>query len=148
MSKSNYKIIEDMRDALMAVYRDVAPKCFSQRDAWEQTIKHPAPRYYVSPKQAYQRLLPLLDGDTSGLDAMKPERRRMYMSIFEKVMEASQRREFAGKSLWYIIPWVVSQPAPEFFIGAESIRKTFRYVKGNRFDGGKNWSSWTKKVKG
>ena len=128
-----------MRVALMDTYRKVAPDCWSQQEAWEKTVRHPAPRYYITPKQAYQRLLPMLSGDFSEVDSLKPDRRRMYYSLYNQVVEAAQRRDFHGKSLWHIIPWVVSQPAPEFFIGTESIEKTFRFVKRGRFDGGRNW---------
>ena len=57
MSKRNYSIIEEMRGALMDTYRKVAPDCWSQQEAWEKTVRHPAPRYYITAKQAYQRLL-------------------------------------------------------------------------------------------
>lgn len=139
MAKANYSIIEDMRSALMDAYREVAPDCWSQREAWERTVKHPAPRYYVTPKQAYQRILPMVSGDFSEIERMRPDRRRLYESLYKKVIEAAQRREFIGKSLWFIVPWVITQPAPEFFIGWECIRKTFRFIKKGRFEGGKNW---------
>lgn len=147
MSKRNYSIIEDMRVALMDTYRKVAPDCWSQQEAWEKTVRHPAPRYYITPKQAYQRLLPMLSGDKSEIDRLKPDRRRMYYSLYDKVIEMAQRREFYGKSLWHIIPWVITQPAPEFFIGTESLEKTFRFVKRGRFKGGRNWSDAFRLVK-
>lgn len=140
MSKRNYSIIEEMRVALMDTYRKVAPDCWSQQEAWEKTVRHPAPRYYITAKQAYQRLLPMLSGDFSEVDSLKPDRRRMYYSLYHQTLEIAQKREFHGKSLWYIIPWAITQPAPEFFIGTESIAKTFRFVKRGRFEGGKNWN--------
>lgn len=133
MSKGNYRIIEQMREDLLTTYRRVAPKVMTQMDAWRKTVNSPAPRYYVSPKQAYQKVAPMLKGDFKDYEQMTPIRRKMYKSIFDEVLRASQRREFIGKSLWFIIPWVVTQPAPEFFILPQTMKKMFSRKKHGRY---------------
>lgn len=129
MERGNYKQIEDMRSALMDAYRKVYRFCWTQQEAWEKAVRSEAPRYYVSAKSAYLVLLPMARGDRSHLEGMVPEKKRMYESLFERVMEAAQRPEFLGCSLRSIIPHVINEKAPEFFIGSESIRKTFRHMR-------------------
>lgn len=131
MGKMN-DINQQKREDLMAVYRQVYPKCWRQRDAYRRTVKHAAPRFYVTPKQAYQKILPMLDGDFSEIEVMAPLRRKMYMDLFDIVLATAERREFIGKSLWFIIPWVVTQPAPEFYVAEETFKKIFHEVKGWR----------------
>lgn len=137
MSKSNYSISRKLHEDLMKAYCDVCEKSlsqlWSQRDAYARAVLQPAPRYYVSPKQAHQVLAPMFKGDYSHVDKMKDARRRMYYSLYNRVIELSQKRAFIGKSLWQIIPYAVNGPAPEFFIGVESIRKMRRFIKKNRF---------------
>lgn len=132
MSKRVKELNLQMRADLMRTYREVAPKCWRQIDAYRRTVKHEAPRFYVSPKQAYQIILPMLDGDTRITDKMPIRKRKMYEELYERVLEAAQRREFIGKSLWFIIPWVVSQPAPEFYLSVEQMKKIFNEEKGWR----------------
>lgn len=117
MGKSKHNpLLAMMHEDLMEVYRKVAKYCTRQDEAWKRVVKHPAKRFYVGAKNACEKVGPLLDGDTSKLEKMDKNRQRLYLAIFEKVKEFSQRREFAGKSLWYIMPFVVNSPAPEFFI--------------------------------
>lgn len=125
MSKAN-DINRQLRRDILRVYREVAPHCWYQRDAWEKTVMHPAPRFYVTPKQAYQKVLPMLDGDFSEIDCMNPRRQRLYACLYQRVLEASEQVQFAGKSLWFMMPFIVSQPAPEFFLSTEQLRQIFR----------------------
>jgi hypothetical protein len=79
-------------------------------------VNEPAPRYYVSPKQASQNIALMVRGDFSRIEMMMPLRREMYYSLFKVVQELSEKREFIGKSLSYIMKFAVVQPAPKFFI--------------------------------
>ena len=56
MTKQNYDITRMQREDLAKAYRDVYPKCWSQQEVWDKIAKHPAPRYYVSAKEAYEKL--------------------------------------------------------------------------------------------
>lgn len=129
MTKINFELIERQRDDLMKAYRAIAPTCHSQQEAYEKVVKSPAPRYYVSPKQAYRKLEKMVVGDFSTVDNMKPNKRRMYYSLYDKLMEMSQKKEFLGKSLWFICQFLVSEPAPEFFIKPKNMMFIFNYCK-------------------
>lgn len=119
---------------VLTAYREVAPRCRTQSEAWEKTAKHPAPRYYITPRQAWNRLRLMARGDFSEVDCMKSTRKRMYYSLFERMKEMSQRREFIGCSLWFICQFLVSEPAPEFFIGGEAVKRIFVFSKKYNVD--------------
>lgn len=125
MTKLNYDITRMQREDLVRAYRDVYSKCWSQHEAWCKTARHPAPRYYVTAKEAYGKLRRMVVGDFSVVDALGPTRRRLYYSLFERLQELTQRKEYIGKSLWFLCPIVVSQPAPEFFIAPRTVKDIF-----------------------
>lgn len=119
---------------VLKAYRDVAPRCRTQKEAWEKTAKHPAPRYYITPRQAWSRLRLMVRGDFSEVDAMKPIRRSMYYSLFETLQRLTQKREYMGHSLFFICQFLVAEPAPEFFIGFEAVKRIFSFSKKYNVD--------------
>lgn len=124
MTKQNYDITRMQRDALLAAYCDVCAhyRPWSQQDAYAKTAKHPAPRYYVTAKEAYEKLRRMAVGDNSVVDALGDSKRRMYYSLFERLKELTQRREYVNKSLWFLCPILVSLPAPEFFMSPRTVK--------------------------
>lgn len=114
--KTNYNISKQFQEDIIKAYNKVAYVSWTQEEAYKKAVKQPATRYYVSPKQAAQVIAPMVRGDFSKVDAMKPNRRRLYYSLFERVVEMSERRQFIGKSLAYIMEFAVNTPAPEFFV--------------------------------
>ena len=63
-----------------------------------------------------------------------PLRREMYYSLFKVVQELSERREFIGKSLSYIMKFAVVQPAPKFFISPIRGSIIRGFIKNGVFD--------------
>lgn len=118
----------------MDAYIDVAHSCFSQQEAYEKTAKHPAPRYYVSPKQAFQVISPMVKGDFEKVELMQPNRRRMYYALFEEVQKLFEKREFEGKSLSYAMQFAVLRPAPEFFVGWKCVKRIRCWLKRGYYD--------------
>ena len=129
MTKKNYDLIVCQREDLMKVYRTVAPHCHLQKEAWEKVVSSPAPRYYVSARQAWDRLRRMVVGDFSVVDKMKPIKQRLYYSLFNKYIELSQKKQFAGKSLWFVCQFLVVEPAPEFFMQPKNLKFIFCYYK-------------------
>ena len=132
--KIDYDISKQFQDDLIKAYNAVAPKCWTQEEAYEKAVKQPAPRYYVSAKQAAQVIARMVKGDFERVDMMLPNRKRMYYSLFQKVIEMSEKRDFVGKSLTYIVNFAVSSPAPEFFVSVYSIRQVRQFLKRGYFD--------------
>lgn len=129
MSKVDYTITKQLQDDLIEAYKKVAGKAWDYMDAFRQVAAMEAPRYYVTPKQAYQVVVKMMKGDFYHVDHMARNKRRMYYSLFNKVVELSEQRAFIDKSLWYIIHYATSSPAPEFFISpqrAYAIRHSVR----------------------
>lgn len=129
MTKKDYDMTRQYREDLMQAYREVSEKCWSQEEAWRKTAQHPAQRYYVTAREAYDRLRRMVVGDTSVVDNMSEYRRRMYYSLYEKLQEMMQKKEVIGRSLWSICQTLVLQPAPEFFISPRTVRYIYTHYK-------------------
>lgn len=123
-----------MYDELMKVYCKVLREfdVRTQTEAFERTVRHAASRFYIDTRRAYQNIYPMLRGDYSRIEKMKPLRQEMYKALFDVVMRLSQKRQFWGKSPYYIVRFAVLEPAPRFYIGIEKMRKVFRERRGKR----------------
>lgn len=129
MTRRNFSLTCIMREDLLKAYREVYTSCRSQKEAYLKTVKHAAPRFYVTPKQAYDRLRLMVHGDFTEVDKLSLIRRKMYYDLFEKLNVTSQRTEYIGKSLWFICPFLVTQPADEFYLSVESFKDIFPTLK-------------------
>lgn len=125
---------ESMYDELMKVYCKVLREfdVRTQTEAFERTVRHPASRFFIDARRAYQNIYPMLKGDYSRLEKMKPLRQEMYKAMFGVVMSLSQKRQFSGKSPYYIVRFAILEPAPRFYIGVEKMRKIFRERRSRR----------------
>lgn len=132
--KCNYDISKQMQDDLIEAYKIAAKKAWTHKDACKLAAKMPAPRYYVSPKQAYQIIAEMIKGNFGKVDIMLRNRKRMYYSLYDTVLQLSEKRAFAGKSLWYIMPFAVTSPAPEFFISGSSVSRIRRWIRTGVID--------------
>lgn len=130
MCKNN-ECRKQMYDELMKVYCKVCREfeCRTQSEAFDRTVRQPASRFFVEPRRAYQNIYPMLRGDYSQLEKMKPLRQEMYKALYDVVIRLSQKRQFWGKSPYYIVRFAVMEPAPRFYIGIEKMRKVFRERK-------------------
>lgn len=129
MTRISHEVQVEMREALMRAYREVAPGCPTQYVAWIRTVRHCAPRYYVTWRVAYGILAPALRGDRSRLERLRPHRRRMYEELERVVLGMSQEPGYVGKSLCALCREAVRRPAPEFYVSWESFRRIFRNVR-------------------
>ena len=126
----------------MKAYREVCADCpqgTTQIQVYEMVVNKPAPRFYIDPRSALQVLSPIMRGDRSALEQMKPLRQQMYEDLFDVVMRLSQKKDYWCKSLYVILKDAVLQPAPRFYINtmrmgqiwkAENIK--LRIVRQNR----------------
>ena len=129
MVRRNFELTCKMREDLMKAYREVCAKCHSQHEAYVKTVRHPAARFYITPKQAYNILRMMVRGGFSVIENMPPTNKRMYMDLFGILQKQSQKKEFIGKSLWFCCQFLVTQPAPEFYMSEYSFRDTFSHVR-------------------
>ena len=132
--KNDYDISRQQQDDLVKAYNRVALNSWSQEEAYKKAVKEPAPRYYVSAKQAAQVIAPMVRGDFERVNMMLPNRRRMYYSLFQKVIELSEKRAFVGKPLSYVVKYAVISPAPEFFVCYNKVHEVRSFIKNGKLD--------------
>lgn len=129
MVKRNFELTCKIREDLMEAYREVYVHCHRQGEAYEKTVTHAAPRFYITPKQAYRVMRRMVRGDFSKVEKMCPLKQKMYLELFGKLQEMTQKKEYMGKSLWFICQFLVAQPASEFFISANTFKDIFPSMK-------------------
>lgn len=136
MSKNleTYSLIQEMREDMMACYREVAPNCLTQNGAWRRTLSHPAKRTYITPKQVLQVLKPYFRGEKQHVLAMHPARRRMYLHLASLVEKFANQPENMNKSFSELCRMAVLCPAPEFFREETTIRHIFADIKYKNYD--------------
>lgn len=110
---------------LMRVYREVCHtgEFSNNTECFEEVVRHPAPRFYIDPRFAHTVISPMLRGDRSKLEIMKPLTRQMYEDLFNVVVRLSQNRQYYGKKLNFILQFAVLEPAPRFYIGSTRMRQ-------------------------
>lgn len=131
MSKKKTDVMDAMYVALMKTYNEVVGTgyCETQQEAYEKTVHHPAPRYYVNARWACQVLSPLIGGDFTSLKKLSAIKQDMYISLLNEVVTLSSQRNFIGRSLYYVVQFAIQRPAPRFYISAETMRKVFHREK-------------------
>lgn len=110
-----------LQEAVIKAYCEVCDKCWTYKEAFAKVAKMPAPRYFVSEKQARMILSPMMKGDFDFVNLLPPTKRRMYYSLFKEVNRLSETWEYADKSLSCIVRRAIMQPAPEFFMKPSSL---------------------------
>lgn len=89
------------------------------RDAADYARKQPAPQFYISAREAMQHIGRINRGYS--LEHLNPLARKRILFIYDLYM--AYRREHPEDTPREAIEYVVEQPAPEFYIGAEMARK-------------------------
>ena len=109
----------------MRVFREVAGKyeCRHNQEAFERCINHPAPRFYIDPRRALQRISPMFYGDRSKIENLSPLRQEMYEDLFKTVQRLYQKNAYWGKSTYYVLQYAVLEPAPRFYISTSRMRQ-------------------------
>lgn len=120
---------QQMMIDLMQVYREVVvdvPIGTTQTEVYQMVVQHPAPRFYIDPRAAHVVISPMMRGNRTVLEKMKPLRQQMYRDLYDKVMEMSQRKGFWRKSLYFILKEAVLEPAPRFYIDSTRMGQIWR----------------------
>lgn len=115
---------EQMKDDLMKVFREIASQhvCRCQKEAYNQTVHHTAPRFYIDARRAHCVISSMRRGDYTQLDKLSPLKRQMYQDLFDTVQRLYQKSAYWGKSLYYVLQFAILEPAPRFYIGADMMR--------------------------
>lgn len=132
--KYDWDISKQRQEDLIDAYKRVAPHCWSQMQAYERTVKEPAPRYYITPRKAAEVVAKMAKGDFGFVNKMGIIKKRMYYSLFEVFMRLSETREFAGENISHIARFAVLEPAPEFFVSPSTMALIRSWMKKGRID--------------
>ena len=80
----------------------------------------PASRFFVSPRQAYRVIIRMMAGQP--ISNMRTSNQRMYREIHRRLQEElAQSTQNSQPSLKSLIAKIVSQPAPEMYVGVRQI---------------------------
>ena len=129
------EFLDDMHDDLMRNFREVLMESrtgMGMNEICEATVKRPAMRFYISPLQAFKVISNIRKGNLQCLDRMPEYRREMFHEINRLVDEYITRYEFATKPLIFVVTHVISNPAPRFYVSAESMRQLYYSRKRKR----------------
>jgi hypothetical protein len=124
--KTNHK--EEMKNDLMRVYREIVGQysCRTQTEAYELTVKHQAPRYYIDARWALQVISPMTRGDHSRLEKMSPLMQQMYYDLLDTVLRLKQTEKFWYSSLYELVRHAIQEPAPRFYIDTDRMGQIWR----------------------
>ena len=87
--KKDQQLYEQKVSEMLAVYRKVAPDCFSQKQALQRVVEHPASRFFIQGHTAYNKLRHLFNGYSEELPVEKECDKRMYEEIYRRVVDPS-----------------------------------------------------------
>lgn len=91
----------------------------SRKEVYRRVAQSRARRFWVIPSSAKRTLYRMMYGKP--ITNQSPERRRMYSEIIARVREYLHTNQRA--SLSQAVSWVVSQPAPEFYLSANTVKR-------------------------
>ena len=116
------------RQDLYSIYRKglVDGQFSSMRDAGLWICTQPAPHYYVSPEFASWLVGRIIAGQS--LDDLNPSTQRMARQLYRNYEEYLRYHPDNKRSRVEIMNELVDQPAPEFYMTPDAIRRALRGV--------------------
>lgn len=113
-------------EAIYACYKEglEAGAFNSWRDAGEWVSRHPAPSYFVSAKLASRLVGQILS--RTALMNLNDSSRELAWNLYHRYMSYVMAHPGCKLSRERILEEIVQEPAPQFFLSAESIRKIIK----------------------
>ena len=112
---------EDIYRAYLNLPGDGGPGSWRMADVCRRVVNMPSRRFWVSPRRAAEVVGRLLRGEGAGV--MRGERLRMFEEIASRTAAMMGGCGGGGMPLLYAVERVVLEPAPCFYLSAESARK-------------------------
>lgn len=88
-------------------------------EVMKKTVKTPTSRFWVDPDRA-RDVISRIEKDPAATDGMHPDRRRMYLALYDKYKTLRRRNPMASKI--ECISIAIYSGAPEFFLAPSTAR--------------------------
>ena len=111
------------------MYRQIAPFCVTQTQAYEEMAGQAAPRFYVNPRQAALRIARILKYGDEELQKMRPTTRALYADLMEVYESLRQDPRFENAPLLRVMSVAVRKPAKSFYLYKRGYSYALKYVK-------------------
>lgn len=85
----------------------------------KRIVKTPSSRFWVDPDRA-RDIMSRIEKDRDSISGMLPERRRMYLALYEKYEKI--RHQFPTDPKIRAVSMAIYSGAPEFFLAASTVR--------------------------
>ena len=112
---------ERIRD-LMRAHDEYIANCryIRMNELYQTIVNRPSRRFWVSDIRAALVIAKIAKGEKDILDGMWPTKKEMYLEIYRRVQEL--QKEFPNKKISELCARAVEQPAPKFYLAANSAK--------------------------
>lgn len=126
-----YTLRVEMISDLLDVYNEVAPDSLTPAIAYERVVKHPAKRFYITPKQVYQRVNNYIKGKTEVITSLKPIQQQQFYDLIKVMIRLQRQGCNRDKGLMHLCRLAVMEPAPRFYIKPTTFSTILsQYIQG------------------
>lgn len=122
---------EERDHSVIQVYKSLLRELgfsVSRRELYRRVAQHRTSRFWVVPASAKRTLYRMMYGPP--ILNQSPERKRMYSEILCRVRDYMQRNHSA--TLGAAINYVIQQPAPEFYLSVQTVKRIINYDAHHR----------------
>lgn len=127
--KYDFDLRWQFHNDLLKAYREVAPTCWQQQQAWRRVCESPAPRFYISGHALEEVIRRILYDGMGFLQSMGGNRRRMYEELWVRFSKMVTERPYCNMDMRSVCCILVAQPAPEFYCSPETVRSVFSRMR-------------------
>ena len=127
--KYDFDLRWQFHNDLLKAYREVAPTCWQQQQAWRRVCESPAPRFYISGHALEEVIRRILYDGMGFLQSMGWNRRRMYEELWVRFSKMVTERPYCNMDMRSVCCILVAQPAPEFYCSPETVRSVFSRMR-------------------
>ena len=130
---NNYTLKRAQIDEVMRLYRECAPHCTRQEEAFEMVAKSPASRFYISTYDTYRKIKRMLEGDMSSVENLKSEtRRRLWKELYTKV--CNELRSGERQKLSEVVKKIITSPAESIYLSPRQVGRIYYNTRKKRYD--------------
>ncbi len=127
---SEFEFKQERDNDLMNVYRLAMKNAkypVNLTEILTRVVNSPSKRFWVSSERASNVISEMYAG--KDLAGMKQNKRLMFREIFRRVKQLQQLSQYKNYRLSELVSIVIEQPAPRFYITADSAKIIIHHIK-------------------